>query len=947
MTDPLTSLSATAFQQLAAALAVRALGAGVHSFGRGPDGGRDFTFRGPLNWDGEDGQSASAAWDGYTVFQAKQKDKLSDQPTTDATWVAKEIRAELDAWVEATRSRMEVPDYLIFVTNVRLSPVGKKGGIDTVKRSVNDHLSRLKSSQEEETGTERDPELLARARCIRDWRIWDGNQLESLLTAYSEVRRSVPGMLTAGDVLSALQQLTGTVSDEALEPALRRHATTRLIEDQYVYFDEAGSDPADKTPLHDVVIDLPVADEQPNTDQPVTKIIRHVIEHGDRSLRPSQPLLPLRSHIVLAAGPGNGKTTVSKFIIQVYRAAMLEHSELGPRHQAVVEGTRAALDRMGCPMPSNRRWPIRVDLAQYTERYSSEGESHLLRWISELVNQSAVTGDVKPYHLDAWLLQWPWLLVLDGLDEVASRDARRRLIQEIESFVAEAETRGADLLVVVTTRPTGYNEEIAPTQFARLDLARLTTGDAVAYGTLVTQMRLHDEPERGERIQMRLSQAVDDEALRHLMQTPLQVLILTLILESNASLPTDRYGLFDRYFETVFRRETNKNKALSEILQRHRPHITSLHERVGFKLQCRSEEAAGAMASLSPVELREEVQDLLRGAGFRVDGDDAHVVDEIVDAATLRLVLLTPRAGSGVGFEIRSLQELMAARYLTGSGEDGALNALRVAAPSPHWRNTWIFAAGRIFADGPDRVRRQLIDLLRSLDTGASERLSRLFPLSPTLALALIDDGLARSYPTHQESLVRIGVESLADPLPAEPLVIARGLVRAAEGSDRLRTVVANRLRKGLAGGSAERSTTEAVLSAIPFAVYEAGLGPELLGLTRVVPSGAVAEVGSTDSDQDLRAAMLDVLDDADGLRDVVEAAARELEELRRGEDSEPTAIYLLLDDQAGAPALELALESAASHELLSALGVHVVPGLLRRPVGPIAAAAVQEASEN
>ena len=53
-------------------------------------------------------------------------------------------------------------------------------------------------------------------------------------------------------------------------------------------------------------------------------------------------------------------------------------------------------------------------------------------------------------------------MILDGLDVVPSQKDRRRVYEKIEEFLSDAEDLGADVSVVVTTRPTGYDERFPP-----------------------------------------------------------------------------------------------------------------------------------------------------------------------------------------------------------------------------------------------------------------------------------------------------------------------------------------------------------------------------------------------------------------------------------------------------------------------------------------------------
>ncbi|NJP32584.1 hypothetical protein [Micromonospora thermarum] len=103
-----------------------------------------------------------------------------------------------------------------------------------------------------------------------------------------------------------------------------------------------------------------------------------------------------------------------------------------PLAREVVDGTVAALERLGLGVPSNRRWPVRVDLAKCAEEISTGTETTLLRWISTMI-QKRTEQDIQPVQLREWLRTWPWALILDGLDEVPSAAARRMLYRQIGS----------------------------------------------------------------------------------------------------------------------------------------------------------------------------------------------------------------------------------------------------------------------------------------------------------------------------------------------------------------------------------------------------------------------------------------------------------------------------------------------------------------------------------
>ena len=392
-----------------------------------------------------------------------------------------------------------------------------------------------------------------------------------------------------------------------------------------------------------------------------------------------------------------------------------------------------------------------------------------MRWMAKLVSDRSNAGSVAPAVLRAWLRRWPSLVVLDGLDEVTEPTARQRLIGQIVEFAAAADADNCDLLLVVTTRPTGYVERLEPTLFEQVDLSPLTPDEATAYGIEITTVRLGDDIGRRERVVARLRAAANDETLQHLMRTPLQVLIMAIIVAAEGQVATDRYGLFWNYWETVVRREKAKPGSAGRLVSNHEPHILRLHEQVGFALHARCETSTNPESVLTVPELRAEAAAVLTEAGYLPYDTDRSLLETVVEAATRRLVLLAPhhdrsQDAEGLGFDVRSLQELMAARHLTNGLPEPALNRLRKTAISPHWRNTWLFAAGRWFHENQGHLQEALIQLVEGLDTQASSRLGRICPVAPDLAFDMLDDRMTRSQPKFRAGSLRSAFRSSPAP---------------------------------------------------------------------------------------------------------------------------------------------------------------------------------------
>jgi hypothetical protein len=309
-------------------------------------------------------------------------------------------------------------------------------------------------------------------------------------------------------------------------------------------------------------------------------------------------------------------------------------------------------------------------------------------------------------------------------------------------------------------------------------LSYLTLAEATDYGRFVTGKRLaQDEPEYRQNVLEKFDRAIKSVGVQRLMKTPLQVLILTVIVASTGALPTNRYRLFWNYFDTVFKREANKRTGDQTFLNSYRTEIEDIHRRVGLILHRRCEATAEHGARLPLAELHDIASDRLREDGHQIP-KAKELATKLVSIATQRLVLLTADKDETVTFDVRSLQELMAGRALVSTGEDDHRHNLTVAARSPHWRNAWLFAAGELF-DGGTYDRDLVMDVVEKCDND-DHFPSWLYPIAPELAADLLDDGLAANKPLYVARLIEVALRCLDGPMPTEPKKIALGLSAAA-----------------------------------------------------------------------------------------------------------------------------------------------------------------------
>ena len=598
-------------------------------------------------------------------------------------------------------------------------------------------------------------------------RVWHRDRLHAAISSHDSVRDAYPALLTAGDMLTRLEKLAGLLGTDALTSILADYSKMELRNEQWVRFEDAGDESKQRHTLASTFVDLPVI---LHNEQRGPSVLTPLIARADCVLRPSVWGRTPR-HCVITGAPGNGKSTITRFLTQVYRSRFIS----GPTGEETVDAamgeTCDALRRIGIADPDSRRWPMRVELSEMANEMGPSGGPGIRNWLCRKV--SAIAGkSIDPVDFETWLKTWPSLLIFDGLDEVTAPSLRERVIDELRSLVEMCEAHDADILIVVTTRPTGYTEKIMPDRFDQIDLTTLDRQESLRYALHVTQQRFINEPQMVAEVEQKFKNAIKEPAVANLTRTPLQVLVLTVILTGTSTLPTDRYTLFWQYFQTILKRESNKTTTHASFFKDNQDYITELHEAVGLALQIRCEGDDSANLAKMPLgELKMTACRLAIRDGYPED-EAIDLAKRVTEIATQRLVLLVIGADDAVEFDVRSLQELMAGRAIVNS--ENVEYALRAIARSPHWRNSWLFAAGRMYRESQPQQER-LLDIVESIDVDPHWP-GWLAPSGPEIAASLLDDGLAISRPRHALRLVDVCLRCLNGPVPIEARLIASAL---------------------------------------------------------------------------------------------------------------------------------------------------------------------------
>jgi AAA domain, putative AbiEii toxin, Type IV TA system len=577
---------------------------------------------------------------------------------------------------------------------------------------------------------------------------------------------------------------------EEVRDALVKWLARQIVTDQFAKLEQGGQHEGG-IPLRKVFVDLPISDQpvhDVNPHGPRRRFLETLLAMkpgplcgpfdafeperipargpGSFAARGSAPA-PRGPGFLVIGGPGQGKSTLGQLACQVHRAVLLEPfvDQLSPPQREVVRSFLQEQEKGQAneEIPEAPLFPLRIVLPEAAAWLANQGRAEaeaedggsalLLRWLS--AQAKTLQFQLSPEALHRLLVHAPFLLVLDGLDEVGAAEDRASLVTSIRDLLASLREGDARGLVVATTRPQGYTGELDRIEvpLATVYLAPLTQEEALAYGKKLADARFPDQPEDHARVTNGLAAAAREPTTARLLTSPLQVTILAILAQQKGTLPRDRWGLYASYFETIYNRELSRGTYAAPLLRHHKTSIEEIHRRIGLLLQVEAEQAGGTEARVTRERLAEVTDTVLREDGI---DDEARLdlVERIVRAAEQRLVFMVEPEPGKFGFEIRSLQEFMAAWALAKS-DDGKVTEARLlqVAKAPMFRGVTLFVVSKLFTDRSSLCNALESVVCQSLDEDETDPTSKTTCAGSLLALEILAEGSCASQPKYERQL--------------------------------------------------------------------------------------------------------------------------------------------------------------------------------------------------
>lgn len=676
----LEALGSEEFEKLSQSIVQKMIGCGAKIYGLGKDGGREASFEGKAPY-----PSMSEQWDGKWIFQAKFHDTLQLGQKEARRMIFNDLKSELEKIVNKYDHHCN--NYVLF-TNVQLTPAYQTG----LKDRIDSELVPFFKNK------------------IKNIHVWGGDEICRFLDNNKDIRTAYAHFITPGELVSQMIGLLDEKEKDLVE-IVKLYASACYLREQYAILRDAGDVDDDEIPLKEVFIDLNTIFLSLPTDadklQNIPFWLKEACSDPVRTSALSFLLDDSILNLVLIGGPGEGKSTLGQYVAQIYRSMLIKKINEMSNESSTFEQC----------VP---RIPFRILLRDYGQWLSqAKDENTLYHYIAKDFS-NRIGKDFSVNTLHTIIKSNPTLLILDGLDEVPDKNLRFRMMENINAFVEQVrEVYKADLKVIATTRPYGYTQEFSSDNYLHLTLNALTPDKAIEYVKKWLKQREKDEQE-SKRIEEVFNSCLQNEIINVLTQTPLQVTILIFILKTRGIPPKQREELFEEYMKIIYQRE-QKNRP--ELLRTEPTIIYGLHQYIAYVLHRKA--AHGDTAALMDMEeFRKKTTEYVSYSKQLEKPEELEkTVNQIIEEARQRLVLIESPQENKVGFRLPSIREFFAAAHLVDTAVDTTERDRRFKAIStnPHWRNVALFFAGRVGRNNPPSIA-SLIDVCREIDTNYPDK---------------------------------------------------------------------------------------------------------------------------------------------------------------------------------------------------------------------------------
>ena len=492
-----------------------------------------------------------------------------------------------------------------------------------------------------------------------------------------------------GDNPQVVQQFYGTPLESQVDLTAAEATYRQKVVDAYKWLNFSGFDTPDlslaNVPLEEVFVRLTLAVEkvirEPIPSEKVSQTERGERQQRERVITVQEPIelgQALGNHLLIVGEPGAGKSTLLRWLAVTF-----------------AQGRQREPNRLG-PSADDNRLPVLVELGRLPDHYLKPEGGETPNWIQflpEYLTTEMAFTNTPPQLLTRALADGRCLLLFDGLDEVADRQARSRLARSL----VELARLFPGNRVIIGSRPAGVSESegaLRP-QFQRCQIERFTPEDVQRFFRFWYALDRGLTPEQQRDAADTLYARVQaTPATLQLATTPLLSTILVLIWRNERDLPERRVELYERCCRVLIERwEASHDVAYQGALvgmdwEDHLRLLTPL----AYTIHSQEQRTSATREELVP-----RLAQALQTAGYANEQAAAtREAKQFLDALGLRSGLLQYMGDDRYGFPHQTFQEYLAARYIAAQPDPEYIDLVMTHLHEAWWQEVHLLTIAHL-----------------------------------------------------------------------------------------------------------------------------------------------------------------------------------------------------------------------------------------------------------